>query len=395
MSFNISMSGLKAFKQELGVHANNIANASTVGFKGARAEFSAVYNGKEGGGVSISGITQNHDTSGSILGTGRSLDVAIAGSGFFVTKDSNGQQQYSRSGMFGMNANGSMVDSNGNLLQGYSVDGNGNIMQGTITDINVSNSALNARATDNVDFLANLDANAEDIDMVATPFDPDDPKTYTNSYTTPVYDSLGNEHIVTQYFVKTGPNTYEVIAQTDGATIGNTTLNFDTDGSLLAGGNFNASFPAPGADPVSIDFNLDKITQFGSSFTVTDNSANGYTSGEFNSVYIEEDGSVIATYSNGQTQVQGQIILASFPSNAGLQAVSGTSWQQTYSSGAPIFGTAGVGVLGNLVGGAVESSNVDTTESMIGLMETQQNYQANTKSIQAQNSIAQTLMQVF
>ncbi|MFA0698211.1 flagellar hook-basal body complex protein, partial [Vibrio sp. 10N.222.49.C9] len=117
-----------------------------------------------------------------------------------------------------------------------------------------------------------------------------------------------------------------------------------------------------------------------------------YTSGEFNSVYIEEDGSVIATYSNGQTQVQGQIILASFPSNAGLQAVSGTSWQQTYSSGAPIFGTAGVGVLGNLVGGAVESSNVDTTESMIGLMETQQNYQANTKSIQAQNSIAQTLM---
>ncbi|WP_017005699.1 flagellar hook-basal body complex protein, partial [Enterovibrio norvegicus] len=202
MSFNIALSGLDATNAELNTISHNIANASTYGFKGARTEFSAVYNGMQPGGVEVASISQNFDKNGSVTGTGRAMDLAINGSGFFVTKDSAGQNLYTRSGVFGTDKDNYVVSNAGAKLQGYSVDGAGNLLSGSVGDVQISTSSLAAQATNKLDFVANFDASAEVIDQTTKPFDPNDPSSFNSSYTSKAYDSLGNSHTVTQYFTK-------------------------------------------------------------------------------------------------------------------------------------------------------------------------------------------------
>ncbi|ENM5856847.1 flagellar hook-basal body complex protein, partial [Vibrio mimicus] len=172
MSFNIALSGLDATNKELNTISNNIANASTFGFKGSRTEFAAVYNGMQPGGVEVASISQNFDKNGSITGTGRAMDMAINGSGFFVTKDSMGQLLYTRSGVFNTDKNNFITGNNGAKLQGYSVDTNGELLSGSVGDIKVSTSSLEAKATNKIDFVANFDASAKVVDQTQYPFDP-------------------------------------------------------------------------------------------------------------------------------------------------------------------------------------------------------------------------------
>lgn len=394
MSFNIALSGLDATNTELNTISHNIANASTYGFKGARTEFSAVYNGMQPGGVEVASISQNFDKNGSVTGTGRAMDLAINGSGFFVTKDTAGQMLYTRAGVFGTDKDNFVVSNNGAKLQGYSVDGNGTLLSGAVGDLKISTSSLSAKATDKLDFIANFDASAEVIDQTVTPFDPNDPSAFNSSYTSKVYDSLGNAHTVTQYFTKTGDNQWQVNVQVDGSTapVQTVAVNFNEDGTLAAPtAPFNVSFPAPGAEPVSLNINLAGSTQFGAAFGVSTNNPNGYTSGELAGVRIEDNGMVYATYTNGQSQLQGQVVLADFANPQGLSKVSGTAWTQSFGSGAPILGSPGSGTLGGLTPGALEGSNVDLTTELVSLMTAQRNYQANAKTISTNDKLTQAL----
>ena len=124
-----------------------------------------------------------------------------------------------------------------------------------------------------------------------------------------MHDSLGNSHTVTQYFTKTSSNQWQVNVEVDGApTTPATTqaVQFNTDGTLASPtGAFNVSFPAAGATNMSIDINLKGSTQFGAAFGVSTNNPNGYTSGELAGVRVEDNGLVYATYTNGQSQLQG------------------------------------------------------------------------------------------
>ena len=200
MSLNIALSGLNASNQELNNISNNIANVGTTGFKSSRTEFSAIYNGSSAGGVEVSGISQDFEKSGNITGTGRSLDMAISGSGFFITENAKGQALYSRSGVMNMNAEGFLVSNSGAALQGYTVDADNNLQQGNVGSIQINTSSLEANPTTKIEFLANLDSR----EIAPTPilpattvvFDPSDSSTFNHSYTTPVYDSLGNQSIV-------------------------------------------------------------------------------------------------------------------------------------------------------------------------------------------------------
>lgn len=284
MSFNIALSGLDATNTELNTISHNIANASTYGFKGGRTEFAAVYNGMQPGGVEVASISQNFDKNGSVTGTGRAMDLAINGSGFFVTKDHMGQMLYTRAGVFGTDKNNFVTANNGAKLQGYSVDNNANLQTGSVGDIKVSTSSLNAKATDNLDFVANFDASATAVDQAIYPFDSSDPNSFNSSYTTKVYDSLGNSHTVTQYFTKTSDNEWQVNVEVDGAPTTPATaqtVQFNTDGTLASPtGSFNVAFPAAGANAMSIDISLNGSTQFGAAFGVSTNNPNGYTSGE-------------------------------------------------------------------------------------------------------------------
>lgn len=394
MSFNIALSGLDATNTDLNTISHNIANASTTGFKGARTEFSAVYNGMQPGGVEVASISQNFDKNGSISGTGRPMDLAINGTGFFVTKDSTGQVQYTRAGVFNKDKDNFLVSNTGAKLQGYSVDGNNNLLTGASGDIKLSTSSLAAKATTNMDFVANFDASAEQVDQTVNPFDPNNTNSFNSSYSTKVYDSLGNEHNVNQYFTKTGPNAWQVNVQVDGATTPSATIamSFNSDGSLQTPtAPYSVTFPAAGAQPMNIQVDLSGSTQFGAAFGVSTNSHNGYTSGELAGVRVEDNGRVYATYTNGQSQLQGQVVLADFANPQGLVKVNGTAWTQSFSSGAPIVGVPGTGTLGDLTPNALEGSNVDLTSELVSLMTAQRNYQANAKTISTNDKLTQAL----
>ncbi|HDM8139311.1 TPA: flagellar basal body protein FlgE [Vibrio harveyi] len=395
MSFNIALSGLDATNTELNTISHNIANASTYGFKGGRTEFAAVYNGMQPGGVEVASISQNFEKNGSVTGTGRAMDLAINGNGFFVTKDFMGQMLYTRAGVFSTDKNNFVTANNGTKLQGYSVDNNNNLQTGSVGDIKVSTSSLSAKATSSLEFVANFDASATKIDQAVYPFNSSDPKSFNSSYTTKVFDSLGNSHTVTQYFTKTSDNEWQVNVEVDGAPTTPATaqtVQFNTDGTLASpAGAFNVAFPAAGANAMSVDISLSGSTQFGAAFGVSTNNPNGYTSGELAGVRVEDNGMVYATYTNGQSQLQGQVVLADFANTQGLSKVSGTAWTQSFSSGAPIMGVPGTGTLGDLTPGALEGSNVDLTSELVALMTAQRNYQANAKTISTNDKLTQAL----
>ncbi|HEY3984763.1 flagellar hook protein FlgE [Cedecea sp.] len=395
MSFSIATSGLNAITEQLNAISNNIANSGTVGFKSGRAEFAALYAQSQPLGVGVTGITQSITRGGAINATGNGLDLAISGNGFFVVRDSAGTTAYTRAGYFGTDSNGNLINSSGMNLQGYPVDANGVLQVGSIGNLTISSGSIPAKPTDGLDFTANLDARAEK--PVTATFDPKDNTSYNNTYATQVYDSLGREHTINQYFVKTDENTWEVYYYMDDQPLTNPasqTLTFSDQGILSApNGAVELSIDIPGAQSLSVDLNYTGTTQYGSDFSVSKNKGNGYASGEKTGQQIDEDGSVYATFSNGERMLQGQLILANFANPNGLAAQDGTTWMQTVASGTPLTGAPGSGLLGAIKAGALEASNVDLTSELVGLMSAQRNYQANTKVISTNDSMMNALFQ--
>lgn len=398
MSFSIATSGLNAVTEQLNAISNNIANSGTVGFKSGRAEFSALYAESQPLGVGVSAVTQSITKGGSISSTGTALDLAINGNGFFMVRDSAGTTAYTRAGYFGTDSAGNLVNNLGMYLQGYPVDANGTLQVGTISNLTISSGSIPAKATESIDFTANLDARAE---VPATsPFDPKDNTSYNNSYTTQVYDSLGREHTLNQYFVKTGENEWEVHYYMDDKPVTSggvdqvQKLTFNSQGILTnPSGSVPLTADIAGAESITIDMSYNGTSQYGSDFSVSKNKGDGYASGERTGQAIDEDGSVYATFSNGERLLQGQLVLANFTNPNGLQSQDGTTWAQTASSGAPLTGTPNSGLLGSIVSGALESSNVDLTSELVGLMTAQRNYQANTKVISTNDSMMSALFQ--
>ena len=410
MSYEIAATGLNAVNEQLDGISNNIANSGTVGYKSMTTQFSAMYAGTQAMGVSVAGSAQSISTGGSMVSTGNALDLAINNDGFFVTCDSAGNISYTRAGSFVTDKNGYIVNATGDYLQGYPVDDSGTLQTGTVTDIQIKTGNIPAQATDSMTFTANFNASDEVIDrdgdatatppVDAVPFDPNNSDTYTDSYTTTVYDSLGNEHSVSQYFTKTADNTWEVDYTFDGEKqdgVPPTTLTFDPNTGKLVSPTTpqTITFTTDEAAPISMTVDYSDCTQYGSDFSVTTNSATGYASATQNGVQVDDDGKVYATYSNGERMLQGQVVLATFPNDSGLQAVSGTAWVQTGESGTPLIGVPGSGTCGTLASGMLESSNVDITNELVNLMTAQRNYQANTTVISTSTQLDQALFQAM
>lgn len=395
MSFSIATTGLNAITQQLSAISNNIANSGTVGFKSGRAEFSALYAQSQPLGVGVSGVTQSITRGGNITASASALDLAISGNGFFVVRDSAGTEAYTRAGYFGTDSNGNLINNLGMNLQGYPVDANGVLQVGNVGNLSISSGAIPAKATGSLDFTANLDANAE-VPKTTT-FDPKDSTSYNNTYTTQVYDSLGREHTLSQYFVKTGENTWtsyyymDDVAMTSPAS---QEITFNGQGVLSKpNGSIDLNLDIPGAQPLKIEMSYAGTSQYGSDFSVTKNQGDGYASGEKTGQQIDEEGFVYATFSNGERMLQGQLVLANFANPNGLASQDGTTWAQTSASGTPLTGAPGSGLLGSIKSGALEESNVDLTSELVGLMTAQRNYQANTKVISTNDSMMSALFQ--
>lgn len=118
----------------------------------------------------------------------------------------------------------------------------------------------------------------------------------------------------------------------------------------------------------------------------------GYTTGELAGLEIDDRGMLIARYTNGQTKAQGQVMLANFANQQGLTPLGNTAWAQSSASGEPVDGEPGTGTRGLIQSGALEQSNVDLSEMLINLIVAQRNYQANAKTIQTEDAVTQTII---
>ena len=165
MPFNTALSGIRAANDDLRLTGNNIANASTTGFKESRAEFGDVYSttvlgsglNQVGSGVRVQSIAQQF-TQGNISFTENVLDLAVSGSGFFVT-NTNGEQGFTRAGTFSLDQEGFVVNNVNGRLQGFIADGNGNL--GTLpADIQIQTANLQPQSTSGVEVEVNVDARA-------------------------------------------------------------------------------------------------------------------------------------------------------------------------------------------------------------------------------------------
>lgn len=398
MAFSQAVSGLNAAATNLDVIGNNIANSTTYGFKSGTASFADMFAGsKVGLGVKVAGITQDF-TDGTTTNTGRGLDVAISQNGFFRLVDSNGSVFYSRNGQFKLDENRNLVNMQGLQLTGYPATGTPpTIQQGANPGpITIPNTLMAAKATTTASMQINL--NSSDELPSKTPFDPSDADSYNKKGTVTVFDSQGNAHDVNVFFVKTQDNTWEVHTMdssdpTATPTL-STTMEFNENGMLVSGGSANIVTGAiNGADPASFSLSfLNSMQQNTGANNIVATNQNGYKPGDLVSYQINDDGTVVGNYSNEQTQVLGQIVLANFANNEGLASQGDNVWAATQASGVALLGTAGTGNFGKLTNGALESSNVDLSKELVNMIVAQRNYQSNAQTIKTQDQILNTLV---
>jgi flagellar hook protein FlgE len=413
MSFQTGLSGLSASSQSLDVIGNNIANANTVGMKSSRGEFSDLVasaigaggtNNQAGIGVALATISQNF-SQGNISITGNTLDVAVNGGGFYQLTKTDGTTAYSRDGQFKLDKDGNIVNNGGSFLMGYPTDITGTRISQTPQKLVIPTGApIAAKQTSNIVAEFNLDARAP---VAATQTPPTPLSTYGTAIT--VFDSQGQPQALNMFFERAASTPAGAPTQDNwnvytGATAATATskgvLSFDQNGVRLASSTFPIGglltvTPTAGTavQPFTVTVDASGVTQYGTNFAVSNLSQDGYTSGEFTGLAIDNKGVISTRYSNGQTMKDGGMIaLADFRNVQGLAPIGGGEYAESYKSGAPVLGQPTVGRFGELRSGAVEESNVDLTAELVNMMTAQRNYQANAQTIKTQDQVMSTLV---
>jgi flagellar hook protein FlgE len=412
MGFQQGLSGLNASSKNLDVIGHNIANSGTVGFKASRTEFAAMVanaigtagSGNAGIGVQVGAVAQQF-TQGNISVTGNNLDVAINGNGFFRIQQPDGSTAYTRAGNFKLDDKGNVVTNNHGKVMGYPMD--------PVTRTRTASTPqplsfptgvpIPAKESTTIKASFNLDA------RVAAMSDADRAN-YGTSIN--VYDSQGVATPVSLYFQKNGANTWDVYDKLDdpnatppivATPIGQ--IQFDNNGNIIGpaatppatGFQMPVTIAPPTPNPnnlpaYTVQVNLDGVTQFGTKFAVSELTQDGYTAGQLTGINIGNDGTIMASYSNGVTRAEGQVALASFRNTQGLADIGNNLWQETFESGQPVMGVPTEGAFGALRSGALEDSNVDLTAELVNMMTAQRAYQANAQTIKTQDQVLSTLV---
>lgn len=414
MSFQQGLSGLGGAATALDVIGNNVANSNTVGFKGARGDFSDVFAASLGVvgasqigiGVGVAGIQQQF-TQGNLTTTNNALDLALNGGGFFRMSNA-GAITYTRNGQFHLDKNGYIINDQNQRLTGYPTGINGLISASNPVELQVSASQISPRATSDVlagNLAAVLNLDSRETVPALSPFNYANPDTYNFSTALNVYDTLGVAHNLTTYYVLNAPTLpdggeWTVHATLDGANpqlVPGGNLIFDTSGNLSAASalhtlpswNLTSGAVTPWS-PGTLDFT--GTTQYGSESSVDQLVQGGYAAGSLVGVGVGKDGVVQGRYSNGQTRNMGQVVLAIFADPNGLLNLGNNQWSATSVSGPELVGAPESGSRAVIQSAAVEDSNVDLTKELVNMITAQRNYQANAQTIKTQDQIMQTLV---
>lgn len=391
------VSGLNTNGQAMSVIGNNLANTNTIGFKGSRTVFSDLLSGSINGSGGISQVgrgvgmstVDNIFSQGTFETTESNLDVAIEGDGFFMLKEEGDlTTYYSRAGAFRFNDEGYLVNPEGYRVQGKGFDLNGTLKAGDSGDIRVLNEGL---IEGNPTSTLTLNTNLDSSELAPTDvFDITEPTSFNYSSSTQVFDSLGNPHLLTTYFIKTGDNTWDWAwsAEDDaGGALGGAiagTLDFTENGRLVTDplpttGNIGPVDWANTTEPTNVELTFD-TTQFNSESVVISQTQNGYGAGDLTGIEIDPDGIVIASYSNGEQTKVSQLVLGKFVNPNGLQAAGSNLYIETTSSGTPRTGLPGP-ELGKVFTNSLEQSNVDMGAEFVRMITVQRGFQANSKII--------------
>ena len=417
MSFYTSLSGLQAAQTDMSTISHNLANVSTNGFKKSRSEFTDIMASNftsdprrlTGSGAALAQNKQMFGA-GSLVTTGSSLDLAVAGDGFFPVKTTaagGATIAYTRNGSFGVDPNRYITDAQGSRLQAYAVETDGTVPgAGTLIDVRVPATSGEAKATGGVTLKANLNAGAEGTDAE---FKRTDPSTYTSSTSTTVYDEQGNAQTLTNYFVRKPAEkdadgevpassewtVYSFIGDAKANDGAGTPVSFDSDGNLISGGTETLTFPAVGTgEPREITLDLTGSTAAKQPFSIASRTQDGQALGEFAGITVDSAGIITASYSNGDAVKLGKVALANFVNPTGLRQNGGQYWSATGLSGTATLGSANENGFGALMSGTIEGSNVDVTEELVELIAAQRNFQANAKALDTASQISQTIFNI-
>jgi flagellar hook protein FlgE len=411
-----AISGLRGHQMMMDVIGNNIANVNTVGFKSGRVNFQDILSqslhgatAPSGGlgsinpaqiglGMTVAGIDVLQ-TQGNLQSTGKTTDMAIQGDGFFVESDGSATV-YTRDGAFDIALDGSLANPGSGLkVQGWQADTAGKIdITQPITNLVIPiGQRTTALATSNVTLSGNLDAGA-----TAAVVGPPAVAATTVPTTMTVFDSLGIAHSVKITFTKTAANTWSWDATKDAADTGiaisaatpgvnSGTLTYTSGGVFSAStGTLGFTFP-DGATATTPKVDFSQMTQF-SGTSQPAGQTDGFTSGTLTTFAVGNAGQLSGVYSNGQTQVLGQIALANFLNSAGLLRAGQNNFSATSASGAANIGTAGTGGRGSVTTGALEMSNVDLATQFTGMITAERGFQANSRVITTSDEMLQELV---
>jgi flagellar hook protein FlgE len=411
-SFSAGLSGLNANGAYLSVIGNNLANINTIGFKSSAVSFQDLVSQSITGssanpmqlglGVTV-GMVSPVFSQGAIENTRDATNVAIQGSGFFVVKGNAGQS-YTRAGNFSFNADGKLVTTEGQSVQGWStVDPTtGKIVTtAAVADIVVPPGVLRApTATSSFKTIANLDAAAKVDDQFTT--------------SVQLYDALGQSHVMTITYTNTGVGAWDMKFELPGAevsggaagtpsSVATGSLTFDENGQLKtvtmgaggAGGGTApdikaVTFDTPawenGAAVNSLSWGLvnngvASLSGYRSASATSSITQNGNGSGSIENISISSDGTILAAFGAGKTVAVGQLAMAAFNNPKGLVKLGSNRYGESEASGLANIGSAGTGGRGSLIGSALEQSNVDIAQEFTQMILAQRGYQANSKTI--------------
>ncbi|KGF69143.1 flagellar hook protein FlgE [Hoeflea sp. BAL378] len=405
-------SGMNAQANRLSTVADNIANANTTGYKKASVQFSSLVlpgaNSSYNSGAVQTDVRYAISEAGTLEFTTSATDLAIDGDGFFIVEDSNGIPFLTRAGSFVPDGAGNLVNAAGYTLLGYDYDSGvpAPVVNGFdgLVPVNIASGSLAANASTTGIFSANLDAGEAIVPAADLPSTNSATAVYSHKSSLVAYDNLGGEVLLDFYYTKTGTDTWEVtVYDRAGATPGTsfpyasaalatTTLTFDplNKGLLTATSPTDIALTVPGGAGLTVD--LSKMTQLDYSFTVQKGDVNGNAPSAVTDVVISEDGTIYAKQENGELKPLYRIALARVSSADKLQPLAGNVYQQGVDSGVVTTGFAGSGGFGQIISGALESSNVDMARELTDMIASQRSYTANSKVFQTGSDLMDVLV---
>ncbi|MGD9804075.1 MAG: flagellar hook protein FlgE [Hyphomicrobiaceae bacterium] len=407
-----SVSGMAAQSNRLGAVSENIANASTVGYKSSKAEFSSLLLDTPNSSYSSGGVetTIRHEISrqGVLQGSSSYSDIAIRGDGFFLVQDAGGNVSLTRAGAFVLDDAGQLVNSAGFTLLGMPLT-NGQVTPlpangvAGLQPVDLSSSKLEATPTTTGLLSVNLPSSA---DVVATA---DMPSTnavgaqYSSRTSVVTYGNLGEEVMLDVYYARSATTGEWEVSVYDSAgrsasggfpygagPLATTTLQFGSTGNLTSTSPTSLSIPVPGGSNMTLS--LEDTTQLAKGFTIMTVETNGNPPMEPSGVEISTDGIVSQIYGNGSRRAVYQIPIATVTSPDNLIPKSGNVFQLSSESGGIILGSAGSGGRGSLISGALEASTVDMATELTDMVEAQRNYTANSRVFQTGSELMDVLV---